>query len=182
MIWEEKMNEKIRFNMDTVMEKEDYRKFLYIATFKRDRRSIFFMLIISFIGALLLSATGFGFSVKSILGAWALMLLLVTAVVCFKIEQRNKQRVKTDKTGVFGSVTHIDFYDDYLTMQTTLTEGQSRLEYNKFYQVVECNAYFIFYYNMNMATLLRKRDMQGIDSTRFREFIKDKFKENYKKV
>lgn len=176
------MDNEILFKSDTIMEKEDYRKFLYISTFKRDKRSIIFMLVLSLIGALIIAITGGNFSINGLFISWLFMFCVLLAVVCFKIELRYRQRIKTDNTGVFGSVTTIEFYEDYLTMETPIAEGKNKLEYVKFYKIIECGTYFMLYYNMNMATLLRKIDMKGIDLAEFREFMITKFEDKYQKI
>lgn len=176
------MNNEILYKLQTIMEKEDYRKFLYISTLKRNKRSIVFMLVLSLVGALIISITKGGFSLNGFFISWLFMFCIVLAVVCFKIELRYRQRIKTDNTGVFGSATSIEFYDDYLTMESPIAEGKSKLDYEKFYKLIECGTYFIFYYNMNMATLLRKKDMRDVNIVEFRKFIKGKFEGKYQKI
>lgn len=176
------MNNEILFKLSTVMDKEDYRKFLYISTFKRNKKSVIVVLLFSLIAAVLICLTGFGFSLNSFFISWVSMFCIIFAGICAKIEWRYIQRIKTDNTGVLGSTTYIDFYEDYLTMESPISEGKSKLEYEKFYKLIECGTYFMFYYSMNMATLLRKKDMEDVDIDEFRNFIKNKFEGKYQKI
>ena len=51
-------------------------------------------------------------------------------VIIFKVERKNKQRIETDKTGVFNSEEVLDFYEDFLIIKSTVLEGESKIKYS----------------------------------------------------
>lgn len=178
--WRKTMSEKVVFEIKTMMEKEDYRKFLYIATFRRKPIILPMIGLFAFLVAWLQGGLGEHFSMFRILLLWMFLFAIGVGTVCFRVERRNKDRIKTDQTGTFGSETILTFYEDSLKMVTPNVEGTSTLQYHQFYQVLESKDYFIFYFSKNLASLLRKKDMEDIDD--FREFIKQKISRRCRKI
>lgn len=166
------------FIIKTVMEKEDYKKFLYTATFFRNNYVIPLIGFISLLGALLAGWINNMLTPLAIIMIWIFMFLFSIAAVCFKVERKNKQRLKTDKTGAFGSEAVLTFYDDQMVMETPSIKATGTLAYNQFYQLLESKDYFIFYLNATQASLVRKKDIISVDE--FRAFIIEKFDGKYK--
>lgn len=108
------------------------------------------------------------------------MFLLAIVIVCFKVEQKNKQRIKTDKTGTFDSKTILGFFDDKITFEVPHLKSKGTLEYSQVHKLMESKDFFIFYITHNQATLLRKKDIHEID--KFTKFIVSKFSGNYRRV
>lgn len=107
------------FKVETKLEATDYRKFLYISMFKKNKLAIPIVLGISLI---------------------------------------------------FG------------VMSSHNIEASNKMEYSKFYQVLESRNYFMFYINSSMAHILRKEDLKGIDMNTFRNFLQEKFEGNFKRI
>ncbi|HOL15997.1 MAG TPA: YcxB family protein, partial [Bacillota bacterium] len=100
--------------------------------------------------------------------------------VVFKVEMRAAQRVKTDKTGTFDSVNTLKFYDDRIVIDNQALKSTGELEYGQFYALMESKDYFIFYLNLNQASLVRKKDIDNPGA--FKEFIVGKFGRKYKRI
>lgn len=171
---------QIIYTIRTIMEKEDYRKFLYIATFRRNYLVIPMIAVMALAGAVL-SAWSYGkVTLLFVFSFWVLLFCVSIGVICFKVERKNKRRISTDKTKTFGSVTILKFFDNYLVMETPATKGKNTLNYDQFYKLIESKDYFIFYFNANMASLLRKKDISNLEE--FQTFIKTKFGKKFKKI
>ena len=170
--------EEVKFIIKTVMEKEDYRKFLYTATFRRNKMIIPLILLISLVGGIFISFSLESFNIFTILISWVLLFILAVAVICFKVEHRNKVRIKTDNTGTFGSVNILTFYEDKIVMENESIKSKSEMKYIQFYEILESKDYFIFYLTANQASLIRKKDVEEPES--FKEFLKGIFKDKYK--
>lgn len=166
--------------INTTMTKEDYRKFLYIATFKRSKVIIPLMLLMSLVGALIISIGNGQIKPLLLIISWVLLFLLSVFVIISKVERKNKQRIKTDKTGIFDSVNTLKFYDDKMVMENKALHSIGQLSYKQFYALLESKDYFIFYLNENQASLIRKVDVQNLDE--FKPFILGKFEGSYKKI
>ena len=97
-----------------------------------------------------------------------------------KVETKNAQRIKTDKTGAFDSINTLKFFDDRIVMENKALKSSGELKYSQFYALMESKDYFIFYITKNQASLIRKKDVD--DLSVFREFIIEKFGNKYKNI
>ena len=172
--------EEAKIIINTTMSKEDYRKFLYIATFKRSKVIIPLMILISLIGSLIISYDNGQIKPFTLIISWVLLYALSIIVIIFKVERKNKQRIQTDKTGTFDSVNTLKFFDDKIIMENQSLKSSGQLNYNKFYALLESKDYFIFYFNVNQASLIRKADVPDIKE--FKTFITGKFEGKYKEI
>jgi len=162
------------------MSKEDYRKFLYLATFKIKRSTFPLLALFALGGSILISLDGSRLNLKSLIVSWIFLFALAIMVVVIKIERRNTQRIKTDKTGTFDSINTLKFYDDGIVMENKERKSTGELKYDQFFSLMESKDYFIFYITVNQASLVRKKDID--DPNAFREFIIGKFEGRYKKA
>lgn len=172
--------EEPKIIINTSMSKEDYKKFLYIATFKRNKLIIPLLILISFIGSVIISFDNGSFSFIKLMISWILLFTLSIVVILFKVERKNAQRIKTDKTGTFGSVNTLKFYDDKMVIENKSFKSTGELNYNQFFAVMESQDYFIFYLTVNQASLIRKKDVDNLKE--FKEFIIGKFESKYKQI
>lgn len=166
--------------INTSMTKEDYKKFLYIATFRKSKYTIPFLVAIAFIGSVIINFDNVGSNWIRLVISWILLLALAVVVVIFKVERKNKQRVKTDKTGAFDSVNTLKFYDDRIVMENKSLKSTGELNYDQFFGVMESKEYFIFYFTSNQASLIRKKDINNLEG--FKEFVFGKFKNKYREI
>lgn len=169
-----------KFLIKTMMEKEDYKKFLYIATFRRNTYTIPLVGLITLVGSLIINWNGGYFNFITFFMTWIFMFVLAIGVVCFKMERKNKQRITTDNTGTFGSVNVLKFYDDKVIMENESLKSVGKLRYDQFYQLMESKEYFIFYLTINQASLIRKKDVENVSE--FKDFIIGKFDNKFKEL
>lgn len=172
--------EEPKMIINTIMTKNDYRKFLYIATFKRNKFTIPMLALIALLGSLIVSFDNENFNWIKLIISWALLFALAIIAVLIKVERRNAQRIKTDKTGAFDSVNTLKFYDDRIVMENEALKSKGELKYDQFYEVMESKDYFIFYLTANQASLIRKKDVDNLND--FKEFIVGKFQGRYKSI
>lgn len=172
--------EEPKMIINTIMTKNDYRKFLYIATFKRNKFTIPMLALIALLGSLIVSFGSDNFNWIKLIISWALLFALAIIAVLIKVERRNAQRIKTDKTGAFDSVNTLKFYDDRIVMENEALKSKGELKYDQFYAVMESKDYFIFYLTANQASLIRKKDVDNLND--FKEFIVGKFQGRYKSI
>lgn len=172
--------EEPKIIINTIMSKEDYRKFLYIATFKRNKFIIPMLCLIALLGGIMISLDNGHLDLTKFIISWILLFALAIIVVLFKVERKYAQRIKTDKTGAFDSVNTLKFYDDRIVIENQALKSRGELKYNQFFAVMESKDYFIFYLTANQASLIRKRDIDNLNA--FKEFIIGKFKSKYKSI
>lgn len=169
---------EVKFTITTTFEKEDYKKFLYIATFKRNRLVIPFIGIISLLGSLISNINQFNFI--SIGLTWTIFILLSLMVICIQIEVKSRKRFRTDHTGIFGSKNILKFYDDKVVMVNEAYHSKGELEYKNFHELCESKDFFLFYLSSNQANLIRKKDIYSEED--FRSFIVGKFQNRYQSI
>lgn len=174
------MEEQPIFCVHSKMEKEDYKKFLYIASFKKNPKIKILIVVFSFLGALFATWAGGMFSIPRMIIMWILLAVTLVLGIVWKINIRYKQRVNTDKTGVFGSTIKYSFYKDHVLMENEVLNGAHDLKYSQFHRILECKEFYILYYDSSTATLVRKKDIEN--DSKVKQFFKDTFKENYKVV
>lgn len=172
--------EQPKIIINTTLSKEDYRRFLYIATFRRNKVIIPLIGLIALIGSFVVNFDGGSFNLIKFIISWVFLFALAIGAVLFKVEKKNAQRVKTDKTGAFDSINTLKFYEDRIVMENKTLKSKGELKYEQFYALMESRDYFIFYLTANQASLIRKKDVDDLDA--FREFIVQKFKGRYKKI
>jgi len=172
--------EEPKIIINTTMTKEDYRKFLYIATFKRNKFIIPMLCLIALLGSMVVSLDNGQFSLTKFIISWLIFFPLTIIVIIFKVERKNAQRIKTDKTGAFDSVNSLKFYDDRIVIENEALKSKGELKYNQFFAVMESKDYFIFYLTVNQASLVRKIDVDNLKA--FKEFIVEKFKGKYRNI
>ena len=172
--------EQAKIIINTTMSKEDYKRFLYIATFRRNKLVIPLMVLMALIGGVVISFDGGQISPVKLVISWVLLFIFAMGTILFKIERKNAQRVKTDQTGTFDSINTLKFYDDKVVMENQQIKSTGELRYDQFFAVMESKDYFIFYFTMNQASLIRKKDVDDLDE--FKQFIMDNFENKYKKI
>jgi len=172
--------EEPRIIVNTTMSKEDYRRFLYIATFRRNKLILPFLGLISLIASLIISFESDGLNITKLIISWIALSVLAIAVVVLKVERRNAQRIKTDKTGAFDSINTLKFYEDRIVFENRELKSTGELKYSQFYALLESKDYFIFYLTVNQASLVRKKDVEDLNG--FKELLAEKFGTKYKNV
>ncbi|WP_312652027.1 YcxB family protein [Proteiniclasticum sp.] len=172
--------EEPKFNIETTMTKEDYKKFLYIATFRRNRLLIPLMIFMSIIGSVVIGFDTYGFSWVRFILSFLVLTPSAFVIIIFQIERKNAKRIKTDQTGSFDSINKLTFYEDKMMLQNEAFKSTGEVQYVQFYGVRESKDYFIFYLTVNQAALIRKIDVKDVSG--FRSFLMNKLKERYKKI
>lgn len=172
--------EEPKIIVNTTMSREDYRKFLFIATFRRNKFVVPFIGLISLIASLIVSFEYGVLDFTRLIISWVILFSTAIAVVVLKVERKNAQRIKTDKTGAFDSINTLKFYDDRIVFENEELKSTGELKYSQFYALLESKNYFIFYLTINQASLVRKKDVDNLSD--FREFIVKKFGNKYKSI
>ena len=74
----------------------------------------------------------------------------------------------------------LKFYDDRIAIENKELKSTGELKYDQFYALIESKDYFIFYFTMNQASLVRKKDIE--DPNAFKEFLVEKFRDKYRVI
>lgn len=169
-----------KFLIKTKMDKEDYRKFLYIAAFLKKKTTIPLLALIALIVSILINWSNDFLSPISVIVTWIILFAVSIGAICFGVERKMKQRLSSDRIGTFNTTSVLKFYDDKVIMENDSLNSTGELRYEQFYQLLESKDFFIFYLNINQASLLRKKDIDNIE--KFKHFITTRFAESYKNI
>lgn len=168
------------FTVETRMEKEDYRKFLYTATF---RKSVFTLPLIgamAFFGALIVGRLRQFYAPAFLLLTWLLFCVLAIGAVCFMVEVQNNRRFKAVGADASDSQSRMILCEAKMTV-TLLTTGEAMaLGYDQIRLLLESKDYFIFYVGANQAFLMRKRDAR--DPAAVGAFLAEKCVGRYRRI
>ena len=99
--------ESLKFTITTKMEKEDLKKFMYIVIFFRKKSTIPMLVTVSLLGSLWVNYAWGNITTPGFFIVTMIMLIFIVGVICFKIERRVNQRIKTDNTGTLGSQAYM---------------------------------------------------------------------------
>ncbi|ELC8453755.1 YcxB family protein [Clostridium perfringens] len=174
------MSDKKLFTIKTSINKKDYSRFLYIATFLRKKFTIPAIIVITALMAGFVSYNNRIFELKSFLIYWLILLIITLFAIVVKIEFQSRERA--DKAGVLKSIETLEFFDDILVIKSTAFKGKSKIKYYKFYEVIETKNYFIIYFNRRQASIIRKIDLEDSLVDELRNFLTGKIGNKYKKL
>ncbi|WP_258350804.1 YcxB family protein [Clostridium perfringens] len=169
------MSDKKLFTIKTSINKKDYSRFLYIATFLRKKFTIPAIIVITALMAGFVSYNNRIFELKSFLIYWLILLIITLFAIVVKIEFQSREREKADKAGVLKSIETLEFFDDILVIK-------SKIKYYKFYEVIETKNYFIIYFNRRQASIIRKIDLEDSLVDELRNLLTGKIGSKYKKL
>ncbi len=93
MAWRREMEEP-KIVINTSISKEDYRKFLYIATFKRNKLVIPILILMSLFGSVIINFDNGIFSLLRFIISWILLFILTIVVIMLKIERKMLKEYK----------------------------------------------------------------------------------------
>lgn len=174
------MADKAHFTVTTFMDKEDYRKFLYFATFRKTPALFVALILLSGISSLLLLFILKVFNPVVFAGIWVFMLLSCIAALSFKVERLTKKQINNNPEQLFEFPSILTFYENELVASNRNAEGSTRLAYHEFLSITETTDYIIFYFTDTTANLLRKRDVDKEELSQIREFLKEKAGKKYR--
>jgi len=176
------MDSDLRLIVKTTMEKEDYKDFLYKTTFFKSNYAIPFILLSSGLMAIFLSQGYQGNSVVYFFGSWIFLIVIVTLNIVYKIERKFKRKIDNDIAGLFGSMERLEFYDDFIIINSPKFSGVVTFRYDQIYRVIDQKRYFLVYFNATQSIMIRKKDMNLELNGRLRSLYKEKLSDRYDEV
>lgn len=165
----------------TQMERKDYRRFLYLATFCRNHLVIPLLFIVAAIGALAVAYQEGGVKWSGFITAFGVYCVLCFGAVALLVEFRNRQHAKGNTLG-FGQKQVYEFYEDRLVTYTPEDPERAALLYGQMYRVLESRRYLIFYCMANLAFLLRREDLSDAEWEQLTALLRQAMGKRYRRV
>lgn len=177
------MKDKKLISVKTSIDKKDYHKFLYIATFLRRKLMIPMIILVSVIMAGVVAFNKEVFKFTDFFIYWAILLGITFFAIVIKVETRNREKIKADKiNGSLKAQETLEFYDDFVVIKSTAFKSKSKLKYSKFHDVIETKNYFIIYFNRQQASIIRKADLDNEIIGDLENLFIEKLKGKYRRI
>lgn len=171
------MEKKELYCFTTQMEKEDYKKFLYFITFKKSKKTLAALCLLS-IGSSAFLAVFLQFrSIAEIAGSLIFMFFISLSFLLLKIEGQAKALFRPNTN--FQKEQTITLYEDYITATNRSSDGNTASEYNKLSKLYDLPGYLLIYFNEELASLIRKQDLSPEYQEIIPKFLEDKLGVRY---
>lgn len=160
----------------------EYRKFLYLAMFHRNRWLLVYLFLLSLIGGYFISRKPEGFSISLFFFSTAILFLLVVAMMVLRYERRNIKHSGLKKDEFYNIVHNVSFYEDKVSVSVEDKKEKKSFRYSDILMVLEGRTMMVIFFGNTFATYLSKKDMGEREYGEVVQILKRKIKEKYRKV
>lgn len=171
-------NDTLLFTVNTRMDKDDYRNFLYFTSFRKNPSTILLILLFSGAGAAFGAYYGDMLTPVKFFSLWLAIAGLSAAAVCFRVETKTMQRAASERSYTFGAPQTLEFYETKIQITDEAVSGKAKVRYDQFFRVIETKQYYYLYHNESMASMIRKVDVE--DPASLSLFFQKKFTDRYR--
>ena len=168
------------FSVETTIEKKDYRKFLYLHAFILTKFTLLYLIIAPILTGIGINCILEDFPIKYFVLYVIILSIILVNVVLLKLECQLNHLIKTDK--FWKSTRKLDFYKDYIISSNSIAECESKMKYEQYYKVIETKEYFLCFHNVNIASIIRKKDMESEICDKLMDIFKEKMGKEYRKI
>ena len=173
-------NQSALYEITTKMEKQDYKNFSYLIIFRNKLRTVLLIVLLGAAGAAVWAMIDAKFSVLKFLITWLALICTAFAALFLRVEYKAFNREGLIKAGLKGNRQYITFYENYLTASEDVVKETGKIKYERLFQVLEMEDYYIIYASESSASMIRKKDVDEEDRAGFQKFLKAKMGTRYK--
>lgn len=166
------------FVVRTSMELDDYKKFLFIDKFQREKVIIY--AVISIFVSLIVNYINKTMNATSFIKYFAIFFLVFMLVRLLKIWSTYQGIKKMQRLNQLGYTNIFSFKEQDLTIQNSKIDGSTNIKYKDIGFVKETKDFILLYVTPKQCSAIRKKDVTDINA--FIEFLTEKFAENFKKM
>jgi len=170
------------YEVTTIIEKDDLRKFLYLTTFRKKFITIPLIVLIAAVCSFFTVYMIGNFNLIKFLLIWLILIIIAFGVISFKIELKSKKEINLQKIGNYRSEQTITFYENYVIATNKSAKGTYKIKYSKLYQIQETKNYYIIYNSAKSASLIRKKDIDVGSQNKIKDFLHRKLGKQFKKI
>lgn len=172
------MNEK--YKITTTMEREDYRNFLYLITFKRNHSVWLLILFLTVLLSVSISLFTGGIKPLNLLIIAFFMVLVIVSALCLRLESKVKKKYGKSNAKLLKKEQTLTLYDQEIEATNRSREGTTTSTYDNFYEIWETKDYFFFYFTKESCSLIRKKDIPNDEYDNLISFLKEKLNNKFK--
>lgn len=169
---------KTILKVKTKMTKKDYENFHYLVAFRKNPLKTFFIFFFTLAASILGNLDNLT-NIQAILKSWLIFSLVILISIIIKIKFKVNQVYQAGNTSL-NEYTNIEFMEDRLRVYSTDKNNFDEVLYKNIFKIYESKKYFLVYLNKSYASVIRKEDLRDID--KFKDFLLEKFPNNYKKI
>ena len=174
------MDRNALYEVTTIMEQEDIRKFLYLTTFRKKTITIPLIILIAAVCSFFTVNMIGNFDIMKFLPIWLILIIIAFGAMCFKIEFKSRKGINSQKTGNYRPQQTITFYENYIIATNKSAKGTYKIKYNKIYKIQETKNYFIIFNSETSASLVRKKDIDVEIQDKLKDFLYRKLGKQFK--
>ena len=175
------MENKVLFKVKSKLEQKDYRKFLYLTTFRKSPFSTPLIGIISLIATGAVTYANRPFTITKFLIFLVVMTIIAFGVVCLKVEYMNSLAKKNDGNGLFKEHHDLVFSENNIMVSNKGSKEKPKIQYSRLFRVLKTEKYLVIYYNTLVSSLIRKEDLDEETWTGLNELLQNKVGKRFKK-
>lgn len=172
------MNEK--YKITTTMEREDYRNFLYLITFKRNTSVWLLILFLTIILSISISLITGGIKPLNLLIIAFFMFLVILSALCLRLESKVKKKYGKSNAKLLKKDQTLSLSEQGIEATNRSKEGTTSSSYENIYEIWETKDYFFFYFTKDLCSLIRKKDIPKEQYDEIISFLKEKLKSRFK--
>lgn len=173
-------NQNALFDFVTKMEKDDFRKFMYLITFNRKKHTISRVILLAAAASGLDVMTRALFTPLRFLVVWMIFIVVGFAAIFLRTEYKASKRWGEVGAGLNSNNEKLTFYENYLIAVENNASGSNKIKYDDLFQIKETKDYYIIFASESAASMIRKIDIEEEERDDFREFLKRKMGSRFK--
>lgn len=164
------------------VDKGEYRKFLYLSMFHRNRWILSYVLLLSLVGGYFISRKPEGFSLPLFLFTSIFLFFIVLLVMVLRYERRNIKHSGLKKGEFYNIVHNIALYEDKISISVEDRKEKRSFRYRDVLLALEGRTVTVIFFGNTFATYVSRKDVNESEYREIQQFLKRKLKEKYRKV
>lgn len=165
------------FVIRTTLNKNDFREYLYISTFLRNKKVFAILYGVCVILAIISNWILHNLTVQSVIVRSLIVFGILVVLLCAGIEVKSRRFAKNTGIDENGENSILRFYKDHMEVGI---KASGDISYDQFYELLESKKYYLFYFNEKFASFVKKSEVQNEED--FSKFLKDVFGDKYRKI
>lgn len=171
-----------QYEIHTTMEREDFRNFLYLITFRKNPSVLVAILLMSVFLSFFVSFFTGGFQLGNFLIITFFMFLVTSSTLCLRLESKVKKKYSISNEKNLKKDQTITLTDTSIEATNRSSDGSTIVSYEDFYELWETKQYLFFYFTKDLCSLIRKQDIAKENKDELFDFLRNKLGEKFKEL
>lgn len=171
-----------QYEIHTTMEREDFRNFLYLITFRKNTSVLVAILLMSLFLSFFVSFFTGGFQIGNFLIITFFMFLVTSSALCLRLESKVKKKYSISNEKNLKKDQTVILTDTLIEATNRSSDGSTTVSYEQFHELWETKQYLFFYFTKDLCSFIRKRDIAEENKDELFDFLRNKLGEKFKEL